>query len=300
MMNFQKPLQKSINMKKNLFLALVLITCFGTPSLSHAGFWDSVQGMIWGTHSMTSPKIDVLLYNDQPGVMLDVQGRYKLYDPHTNKHLGTRFVGKKKLIQGIANGLKWGEEFPGIYQVQVVPDDPMTKIIVNGVEYPGSLFIYDVGGAVSIVNQVDLEDYLICTLSKQHYDPLPEETFASVAIVARTFAYYESQNPKNNYWAVDAQQVGYQGNTDVDTKSHIGRAIQVTNGMVLSQTGAYEGMVTPIAAQWGPSSGSQSTKHQGVYSRISLFDADELGRNGKDASSILSKAFPDAHIELVR
>ena len=287
-------------MKKNLLIALVLTLCCSAPSLSHAGFWDSVNGMIWGTNTLTSPKIDVLLLNDQPGVMIDVQGKYKLYDPHTEKHLGTRYVGKRKMIQGIATGLKWGEEFPGIYQLQIMPDDPMTKIIVNGVEYPGSIFIYDIGGSVSIVNRVDLEDYLICTLSKQHYGQLPEETFSAVAIVARTFAYFEAENPRSQYWAVDAQQVGYQGNADVDIKSQLAKAIHVTSGMVLSLTGAYEGVVTPIAAQWGPTSGSQGNKHQGVYSRISLFEADELGKNGKDAAAILSKAFPEAHIEIAR
>ncbi len=286
-------------MKKNLFIALFLALCCVAPSLN-AGFWDSVHGMIWGTNTQTSPKIDVLLLNDQPGVMIDVQGKYKLYDPHTQKHLGTRFVGKRKMIQGIAAGLKWGEEFPGIYQLQIMPDDPMTKIIVNGIEYPGSIFVYDIGGSVSIVNRVDLEDYLICTLSKQHYEPLPEETFSAVAIVARTFAYFEAENPKSQYWAVDAQQVGYQGNNDIDTRSHLAHAIQSTSGMVLSLTGAYEGIVTPLAAQWGPGSGSQGNKHQGVYSRISLFEAEELGKSGKDAAAILSKAFPDAHIEMVR
>jgi stage II sporulation protein D len=283
-------------MKKNLFIIFVLTLCFVTPGVSHAGFWDSVHGMLWSSTTAASPKINILIVNDQPGVMIDVQGRYKLYDPHTNKHLGTRFVGKRKMIQGIASGLKWGEEFPGVYQLQIVPDDPMTKIIVNGVEYPGTVFVYDIGGSVSLVNQIDLDDYLICTLSKQHFDPLPEEAFAAVAIVARTFAYYESLNPKSQYWAVDAQNVGYQGNHEVDTKTHLAHAIQMTSGMILSSTGAYEGTITPIAAQWGPASG----KHHGVNSRISLFDAEQMSKDGKDAAGILSKAFPDARIELIR
>ncbi len=288
-------------MKKNIFTSLFLtLLLTAIPSVSHAGFWDSVHGMIWGTNAPNSPKIDVLILNDQPGAMIDVQGKYKLYDPHANQHLGTRFVGKKKMMQGIATGLKWGEEFPGIFQIHIVPEDSMTKITVNGIEYPGTVIVYDLGGSISVINRVDLEDYLICTMSHQHYQPLPEETFASIAIVARTYALYESQNPKNRYWAVDAQHVGYQGNKDIDTTNHVARALKVTRGMVLSATGAYEGIVTPVAAQWGPGSGSQGSPHNGIFSHISLFEAEELGKNGKDASTILSKAFPEAHIELLR
>ena len=69
--------------------------------------------------------------------------------------------------------------------------------------------------------------------------------------------------------------------------------------MVLSQTGTYEGVVTPFSAQWGTVAGSQLSNQKGDFSRITLFEAEDMGRNGKHAAQILSKAFPGSHIELI-
>jgi len=287
-------------MKKNPTIIILSLLLTLVPMVSYAGFWDSVRGAFSGKSRTTQLKIDVLVINDQPGAMVEIKGKYKVFDPNTKKHLATRFVGKRKMMQSIATGLKWGEEFPGIYQLHIVPDDYSTPLVVNGIEYKGSIFIYDIGGSVSIVNRVNIEDYLRSTLSSQFNEPIPEETLAAIAIVARSYSLFESQHPKNPYWAVDGQHVNYQGERTIDDTGHVAKAIQTTNNMVLSQTGIYEGIVTPIAAQWGSGTSGQLSHHSAVFSRISLFEAEDLGKNGKDAAFILSKSFPDSHIELIR
>lgn len=286
-------------MKKSISLVLTALL-LSIPMSSHAGVWDSVKGAIFGTNPSTSPKIDVLILNDQPSVMVEVQGKYKVYDPNTERYLGTRIVGKRKMIQPLPIGLKWGEEFPSIYQIQIITDDADGKIFVNGNEYRGSIFVYDIGGSISIVNRVDIEDYLKSSLSSQFREQLPEETIASAAIVARTYALYLSQNQKNFYWSVDGQQVGYQGVNSVNANTPIVKALEATKDMVLSQTGAYEGKITPIAAQWGSGTGSRAPNQNVVFSRISLYEAEVLGKDGRHAAQILAEAFPETHIELVR
>src|SRR5262245_44284269 len=70
------------------------------------------------------PTIRVMVMHDQKGVGLEVRGKYNIVDPHTQEILATRFKGKSQLIQALSSGLKWGEEFPGIHQVEIIPTSP--------------------------------------------------------------------------------------------------------------------------------------------------------------------------------
>ncbi|MFQ5728917.1 MAG: SpoIID/LytB domain-containing protein [Waddliaceae bacterium] len=264
-----------------------------------AGIWDNMKSMIWNNNSKAPPMIDVLIINDQSGVILEVKGKYQIYDPNTKQYISKRYLGKRKYIQSLSSGLKWGEEFPGIFQIQIVPQDLSVTTVVDGIEYRGSLFIYDIGGAISIVNRTPIEDYLSSVLPRQFPNSFSEETLVAISIVARTDAYYRSQNPKNKFWAVDARLVGYKGLDTVDSSAEMDHAIKATRHMVLSKTGTYEKIVTPFAAQWGTAIGGQSYQQQGVFSQISLEEADTMGNDGKHAAQILSKAFPGSHIELI-
>lgn len=284
--------------KTNQVMAMVLSLLLITNGLS-AGFWDSVSGIFSSEGSEPPPQIKVLIVQDQPGVILDVQGKYSIFDPNTEAHISTRIIGKRKFIRAMPGGLKWGEEFPGVYQLKIKPEESKTPIVVNGVEYRGSVYIYDVGGNISIVNEVDLEQYLASTLLEQFEEPLPKETLAAIAIVARTNAYYRIKNPKNPFWAVDAEQVGYEGHVAFTANNPVIQSVVGTRYMVLSRTGKYEGVITPFAAQWGSGTGGQNPKESSVFSRITMFEAEEQAKKGYDAAQILSKAFPNTHIELV-
>lgn len=278
---------------------LVMLSLLPMASKVEAGVWDNLRGMIWKTKAKTAPMIDILIINDKPSVMIEVKGNYQVYDPYSKQYIGKRYMGKKRLMQAEPAGLKWGEEFPGIYQLQIVPEDLSVVTVVDGVAYKGSLFIYDIGGTLSVVNRAPIEDYLSSTLPQQYRDPMPEEVFASIAITGRTNAYYLSQNPKNIYWSVDAMQVGYKGLDSLYPTSDMEHAIQSTRHMVLSKTGSYEGVVTSFPAQWKGVTGDRFTPQAGGASKITLVDAENMATNGQHAAQILSKAFPGSHIELI-
>ena len=134
------------------------------------------------------------------------------------------------------------------------------------------------------------------TLPSKYPESMPEEVMASIAIVARTDYYYYSQNPKNKFWAIDGSMEGYQGINSIHPSAPMDLAILSTRYMVLSQTGAYEGKITPFSAHW---TDIQGRKINGMPSRISLYEAEDIARNGGHAAQILSKAFPGSHIELI-
>lgn len=283
-------------------IARYLVLLFASLTFANsaeAGLWDALKKYLWSQEATAPAAVSVLIIHDQPKVVLEVKGKYQLFDPLDNSHISTRFLGKKKTIEAVSGGLKWGEEFPGIHQMQIVPEQAVA-VNVEGVDYPGNLLVYDIGGTISIVNQIPLERYLEIVLEQQFVDPLPEEALAAVAIVARTNAYYQIENPKNPYWTAEASRVGYQGNIKLNSESPIAKAIRVTRGMVLSRTGVYEGVLTPFAAQWGPISGGKPGQHSSIFSRITLSEAEEMARKGGNAAQILAKGFPNTTIELIK
>lgn len=283
-------------MRKLLMIAFALI-CY--IPFSQAGILDDWLTNLWRGQKPEPPTIKVLIVHDQPGVVLEVKGKYKIYDPHQNNYLSTRFIGKRKFIQALQDGLKWGEEFPGVHQLKIVPDDKNTTTIVDGIEYRGTIYVYDIGGTISVVNEVDIEDYLASILEPQFDENLSPETFAAIAITARTNAYYQAMNPKNTYWAVDAGSVEYEGYAVTKRATAVDKALQATKYMVLVLPNDQTKKNETFPAQWGSTTGGKVPKENAVFSRISLFQAEDLAKAGEHAAQILAKAFPNAQIVLM-
>lgn len=280
-----------------LRILLLFLTLLPFSLSLQAGVWDDITGYFKGNNRPEPPTIRVLLIHDVEGVNLQIRGRYSLYDPYTNSHISSRFAGKSRYIQAYGDGLKWGESFPGLYQLKIEPDDNATLVTINGHDYEGLVYVYDIGGTISIVNQIPIEDYVRSILVNYQNQNLEVETLAALAIVARTNAYFQAVNPKNTYWAIDAQKVGFQGR--VPGNSSIEDAAKQTRYMIMSRTGVYEGVATPFAAQFGNLSTGQSAKDIQV-SKITVEEANAMAQRGEHAAQILAKAFPGSTIMLMQ
>lgn len=282
-----------------IFRMLFLLLAFIPLTMPlQAGWLDSITGYFTKAAPAAPPKIKVLIVHDQPGVVLEVKGKYKIFDPYTKDHLTTRFVGKRKFIQAVRDGIKWGEEFPGIHQLVIVPDDKNTTTIVDGIEYRGSIYVYDVDGTISVVNETFIEDYLASTLALRYREPMSDEALAAIVIAARTTAYYQAENPKSEFWSADGRQVDYQGYAATRQQSGIEQAISATRYMVMSSMSARFGEAVPFIADW-KKDGQPKSAAQAVVSQISLAQVSELAQKGEHAAQILAKAFPGTKIELI-
>lgn len=266
-----------------------------TPS-ADAGWFDNLTSYFSKSGVAKPPKIRVLIVNDQQGVVIEVKGKYKIYDPHTGDHISTRFVGKRKFMQAVRDGLKWGEEFPGLYQLLIVPDEKTTTTIVDGIEYRGPIFVYDIGGTISVINEVSIEDFLSSTLVQNYSKKMPEELLAAIVIAARTNAYDAAAHPKNPYWSVDSRSVDYKGYAVVDPKSDVEKAIINTRYMVMSNSASDEGQVNAFPAEWKIDAADPS---QPNVSKITLEEAGEMAKKGEHAAQILKEAFPGVKVELI-
>lgn len=285
-----------------MFLRILItaIVLFPISGVVQAGIWDNIQNYFRRPEAVAPPMVRVLILHDKPGAVVEVQGRYQIFDPYEGSHISSRLAGKRNFIQTMSGGLKWGEEFPGIHQISIVPDSLQTPVLIDGVQYRGTLYIYDVGGTISIVNEVLLEDYLDLIMAKSFPNRMPEEALAAVAITLRTNALYQIQNPRNKYWDVDATQVGFQGYLETDPDAPTTIAIRDTRNMVMSTTGIYEKMMTPIPAQWNGITVGKGTNEKTVLSKISVDDASLLAKQGEHAAQILAKAFPGTTIQLLQ
>jgi len=254
------------------------LLCLSDTAVEGATIWENIKG-VFQVNSPHSPTLRILIAHDLESATLEVQGKYRLFDPHDEEHIGTRFIGKKQRIEALGDGLKWGEAFPGIHQLTFVPAQPKTRIALDGVEYPGTLTIYDVGGTISVVNEVLIEELLKIVLPQSYPQAQIDELCAAIAIAARTNAYYDHDHPRNKFWDVTASALQYQG---VAHPSAIwNKALEETKYMVMSSTSAYEKVVTPFPVDWHPDG-----------------QAEEMAKKGLHAAQILAQAFPGKSIQI--
>lgn len=220
------------------------------------------------------PRIKVLLEKDAQGVFLEAKGQFRVVRKDTNSVLSSGSVGKRFVVHAIQDGLRWGEEYPDVYQISVIPLNRDTTISVNGIQYHGIVSVYHVrDNRITVVNEIAIEEYLKSKLAIQHKDPLPQEAMAALAIAARTEAFSRVIQGKqlNRPWDVMAKEESYFGFGVTQRKSGIEEAIDLTRFMVLeSLQGNDPAHNVALAAS----------------------KAEELASKGWDAQKILKTAFP--------
>ncbi len=277
------------------FLAACII-CSASAVPLQAGIWDKLKSVFVSDENIQPPTIRVLVMHDAPHADIEVKGTYNLYDPYKNKRIATRFSPKGNRVQALSQGLKWGEEFPGIYQIAIIPDDHEIVVSIDGKDYRGRIFVYDVGGAISIVNEVEVEDYLSSMMPNKFNRPISEEGLAAAAIAERTHVFHLSMYSENPYWHVRADEVGYHGCSSENSDRRVASSLESTRHMVMSKTGVYEGIVTPFPVHLVT---GKNDLHYRNLPKISIDDIEVMAHQGDNAAKILAKTFPDASIEIM-
>lgn len=258
--------------------------------------WDSLVELVTGKERPRPPTIRVLVVQDRDKIHLEVKGKYSLFDPYTDSYISSRFIGKSRDVEAMSDGLKWGEAFPGLYQLKIRPDEATAFTEIDSHSYEGWIFLYDVGGKISVVDQLPIEEYLAGILADYPTEGVHPEVLAAMIIVARTNAYFQAVHPRNTYWAVDAEKVGFQGK--VELHEALEKALRVTRYMIMSRTGVYEGVTTPFPAVFDPLVKGVPVK-EAVRSKISLQEAQKMAESGAHAAQILHRAFPGTSIMLM-
>src|SRR3989338_2672066 len=183
--------------------------------------------------------IKVLLFNQIDGINLEVRGGYKVYDPKTGKKIASSITKKSFFIQPTLDGISWGETYPGTYQIAIVPGNSILSL-VNGTQYAGAIYVYQVGSKISVVNDLSVEDFVKSMLSKEINEPKPHETLAALAILMRTKAYYHAKKSEGAFWHLDAKEIGYQGYGVTLRDNGVEEAVDMTQNLVMQVPHGYD------------------------------------------------------------
>lgn len=215
--------------------------------------------------------IRVQLKEDVSSALLEAKGPYRVVK-RSGHMLSRGSIGKRFVIHPIADGLRWGEEYPDDSFVTIEPQSEKTLLFVDGIQYQGCICICLTSKhKICVVNEVSLENYLHSVLAQRFEKPLSDEVMAAYVIAARTEALLLSENSPHSLWDVKAQDVSYFGYGVTCRDNGVESAIARTQFMVLEPANQ------PLSAF--------------CFSKV-----EELAENGADAKQILLSLFPKAKI----
>lgn len=221
--------------------------------------WQSKAGKQLDDLNTKPATLKILLLTDVEGSLLETQGSFEVLNPENSKRLSFGHKGKRFYIHGTKEGIKWGESFLGIYQIQIVPTSPHTTFLINGIQYKGSLFIYQIEDKLSFINELDVENYLKATLPDQITFDLPPTVLDSLAIIARTDAYYAASTHQGAFWHLKDDSYACHGVGLLHENLVVERAIDNTRYLVMT----YENK--PFPSSWTEHCGGKTANYQNMF-----------------------------------
>lgn len=236
-------------MKKLLFACMLFLHAFSLYS---------------DDQKQSFPKdIKVLLEEEVDEILLEANGPYYIFNPENGSRITSGLLGKRFIVRATQNGIKWGEEFPGVYQIKVVPRSKENNLLIGGIQYEGAVIIYAVGSKINVVNELPIENYVKCLLSPKFLFPLENEVMSAIAILARTDAYYEASKGGNAFWHVDAKDVGYIGCALNRPNSLFEKVVEQTKNLILVYSTQGEPHTFP--AKWTDHSAGKTASFTSIF-----------------------------------
>ncbi len=206
----------------------------------------------------------VITEKELPGAFLEIQGPHHIYNPLDGTILSRGLLNKKHPVKLEEYGLNWGEKIPGVTHMRIVPLDSQTHVVINGTPYKGCVEISADQNTLTIINEIDIENFLKTTLPSHFTKPLPRELMNAVAILARTHAYYLAAKNTENSFDLDGTLFNYQDKTLVTPTYYIDQAIDTTRHAILTFKGK------PFPATWTLDSAGKTASFSTIFRKTAL------------------------------
>jgi stage II sporulation protein D len=128
-----------------------------------------------------------------------------------------------------------GRNFPS--EIEIIPKEESSRILVNNKEYRGNIFLNLVNGKISVINELDVEEYLYGVLPKEVVASWPEESLRAQAVISRTFALRSLHlHAKEGFNLCNTTHCQVYGGVDSENEN-TNRAVNETRGEVLFYNG---------------------------------------------------------------
>lgn len=235
-------------------------------------FWMAILGFICSWNFLISHElptdisqkskpatVKVLLKKLASDAILEVKGRYLIYQPQDHLLIDSGISGKRAKIYASASGIKWGELFPSKFDIRIVPGDSQSSILVDGIQYKGCVEVYSINGTINIINEIDVENYLKSILTTHLIEPMSNDLLDLIAVVERTNLYALAYKNLGSSWHLEAAKEGYQGYAVTISSDQINHTIDRTRYLVMTYQNA------PFAATWSKNAAGRTVAYTSIF-----------------------------------
>ena len=226
-------------------------------------------------------KIGLLTQVEQAGIGTNVAGR--MIDVNTNKTVCTADAMKGYVLVPYKNeiAVKKDGHYYGLGTGAIVlRPDKEGYVSTKGKWYHGKLMIKNVGGKLTVINDIELEDYIKGVVPSEMPPSWEYEALKAQAIAARSFALANlGKQAKHGYDLKDNTEDQAYGGASAETNI-TNKAVDETHGLVLT----YDMKI--ISAYYTASAGGMTLNSSSVWGgytpylhSVPSFD-DEVGKKG--------------------
>lgn len=204
---------------KLLIILIILITSCQLSGLS--------------CYVLASSYVRVAIIQDVKYLSIKVSGSYEITDSR-GKNILSRGKNLRTTVTSYKDGILIGGKTFNTDKVLISTND-LDVIIINGRTFRGNIqFIKNKNNKLSVINHIDLEDYIKGILYHETSHYWPEEALKAQAIVCRTYAVYQMQENKSKDYDVtsDIYSQVYGGRTSERDRTN--RAVDETRGLILT------------------------------------------------------------------
>jgi len=196
--------------------------------------------LVTNCNAQSAKYIRVAILQDATSLNLKVSGHYEIIDSVTQEFLSSGY-NLKTTVTTYKNGILLGNITSNTPKLFIKTNESGI-ILINGRRFRGNLELIKKDNAgLSVINYIDLEDYIKGILYHEvsHYWPM--ETLQTQAIVSRSYAVYQMQENKLKDYDVtsDIYSQVYGGKTS--ERGRTNKAVELTSGQILT----YQDKVVP-------------------------------------------------------
>ncbi|MBF0593706.1 MAG: SpoIID/LytB domain-containing protein [Candidatus Omnitrophica bacterium] len=187
-----------------------------------------------------SKMIRVAILRDVDHFTLGVEGRHTLIDYNSGEKVGFGIRLLPSLVTFDHGKIRIGDK---VYDSQRLIIDPRldASLRVNDKHFRGMLIIINTGTALTVVNSIEIEQYIRGVLYHEISDKWPMEAISAQAVATRTYAFYSIEKFAARDYDVtnDVYSQVYGGKTAERYRTNL--AVKNTKGLVLT----YKGKIFP-------------------------------------------------------
>ncbi len=184
------------------------------------------------------PSVRVAILEETPTARVTILAPCRLIDLKTKSVLGQPESLKWELVEAGDPGLKIGHRSFPTQAVLLEPVEEETLIRVNAKPYRGSLIVQRTpNGRVTVVNHLNLEQYLVGALASEVDARWPIEALKAHAVVSRTMVAHRIWIQWGRPFDVTADTSTHLYHGTAAEKEQTRSAVKATKGQVLSYHG---------------------------------------------------------------